>query len=134
METIQQTQSAYVDLGPALADPVPARRGRGGRPPGSKNKHRTGEASRLERAIRANPRDPLAYLESIIADPQARRVDRIDCAKAALPYWHHRKATLLAVADGSKDERVLAALQATFGAVVTQALLFDESADLVPGD
>ncbi len=68
---------------------------KGHKTPGSGRKKGTGNKATSQRMadIKASGDTPLDYLMGRVQDKSEAQAVRIDCAKAAAPYLHHRLAT-----------------------------------------
>ena len=81
----------------------PGQNGNGGRPRGSNGRHKASLAPIAEKVVaRVRDRDavrvalkedttPLAFLLSVMNNPKVELGDRIEAAKAAMPYVHKRQ-------------------------------------------
>lgn len=69
------------------------------RPKGSKNKRKSLSALELEAMKAADPR---AFLQEAMKNPALDYAQRMDAAKALLPYHHSKRAPIAPLGDGEK--------------------------------
>lgn len=80
-----------------------------GRKPGSKNKE--AEVVKISAQLKAGDMTPLAYMLSVINDPNAPYTRRDSMAVMAAPYVHAKPG----ITTGKKEEREVAAKKAASG-------------------